>query len=102
LGLHPVFRLMGIGSYLPVSRLGRDADHSIRSSAAVNNRWNCTPAPPRYHHGIREDNFALIIIFDIVHVNPDCSLSLQYNSDFRNKVRKAGWSERNRSVEKIV
>jgi hypothetical protein len=47
-----------------VKRPRRKVNHSPSSSAEARNEWSCTSAPPLYLHGVDEDNFTLILLFN--------------------------------------
>jgi len=49
-GAHPASYLMDSGALTPGSkRPGREADHSLPSSAKVKNVWSYTAIPPSLH-----------------------------------------------------
>jgi hypothetical protein len=49
---------------LGVKRPRRKVNHSPPSSAAARNEWSRTRAPPLCLHGVGEDNFTLILLFN--------------------------------------
>jgi hypothetical protein len=52
-GDHPASYPMGTGELSPgVQRPGREADHSLPSSAKVKNAWSYTSTPPLCLHGL--------------------------------------------------
>ena len=62
----PTPRIPGVLSPV-VKRPRREANHSPPPGAEAGNEWSYTSAPPICLHGVDEDNFTLVFLFnDIV------------------------------------